>query len=134
MEPLLRMVFLGEGGEGDFVFGVVLLHQIFDDSAGFPDSNVGVGIVNCGSAAVKGGLAKFSLFFYSIDGERKEILPAIGIHIRVWLFLDGFSIEISCLIRNPEFFEDNDHLHCHYHCHSIIMSASRSLITIDSDG
>lgn len=61
MEPLLGMIFFGEGVEGDLVFGVVLLHQIFHNGAGFENSNVCVGVVDCGNAAAKDTLGKFLL-------------------------------------------------------------------------
>lgn len=55
MKPLLCMVLLGEGGERDDVFGVVLLHQVFDNGAGFEDGDVCVRVLDCGDAAVKTG-------------------------------------------------------------------------------
>lgn len=70
MEPLLRVVFLREGGEGDDVFGVVLIHQVFDDGAGFEDGDVCIWVVNCGNAATRDGLGKLFSFFFP-GGEMK---------------------------------------------------------------
>ena len=80
MEPLLRMVFLGEGGEGDFVFGVVLLHQIFDDGARFEDGNVCVGVADCGNAAAKDRLGQvfFSFCVWLRLKEEKSFYRPLG--------------------------------------------------------
>ena len=50
----------------------------------------------------------------------KKILPAVGIHVCVWLSFDGFRIDKVRFVWNVKFFEDNDHLYCH--CHSIIVA------------
>lgn len=50
VQPLLGEVFFGGGGEGQGVFFVVLLDEVFDDGAGFPEGDAGVGIFDCGDA------------------------------------------------------------------------------------
>ena len=75
MEPLLRVEFLGEGGEGDGVFGVVLLHQVLDDGTGFEDGDVRVGVVDRGNTAAKDELGEFSLFFLRQREKRKFYRP-----------------------------------------------------------
>lgn len=136
MEPLLRLVFLGEGGGrvGDGVLGVVLIHQIFDDRTGFEDGDIRVRVMDRGDAVVEmRKLEKldegylFSPFFSFWRRGERNILPAVGIHISVWLGLDGLCIKKCRLVRKPELFEDNDHLHCHRHL--IMICVGRSLTT-----
>ena len=74
IEPLFRVIFLGEGGEGDGVFGVVLLYEVFDDGAGFEDGDVRVGVVDCGNTVVKDEFGKF-LFFFWRRQERNSYRP-----------------------------------------------------------
>lgn len=53
VQPLLREIrLLAAGREADFVVLVVLLHQVLDDGAGFPEREVCVGIDDGGHAAV----------------------------------------------------------------------------------
>ena len=54
MEPLLGVVFLPEGipRVGDGVFAVILLHQVFEDGAGFEEGDVGIGVVDRRDAIV----------------------------------------------------------------------------------
>ena len=46
MQPLVKKVFL-RVVVGELLLGIVNLYQVLDDSAGFPDGEVGVGIDDC---------------------------------------------------------------------------------------
>jgi len=53
VQPLLcEICLLAARGEADFVVLVVLVNQVLDDGAGFPQREVGVGIDDGGHAAV----------------------------------------------------------------------------------
>jgi hypothetical protein len=52
-QPLLRQIrLLAARLEADFALRIVLLDQVLDDGAGFPEREIGVGVVDCGHAAV----------------------------------------------------------------------------------
>jgi hypothetical protein len=45
-EPLVAQVFFGQGGVAEGVLGVVLLDDVVDDGAGFPENEAGVGVLD----------------------------------------------------------------------------------------
>ena len=66
-------VFLGGGGEGEGVLGVVLLDEVLDYGAGFPEDEPGVGVFDAGDAGGGG----FSLGLGELL-ERRAGWAAIG--------------------------------------------------------
>ena len=57
-EPLAGVVLLGEGGVGEIVGRVILFDEVLDDSAGFPQFEAGVGVLDCRDAGCgRGGVS-----------------------------------------------------------------------------
>lgn len=86
VQPLLRLEILGgASGEANGVLLIVGFDEVFDDSAGFPERDTGVGIFDGGDTAVGVEFLEGVLFHF---GELEEF---------------GFVGEL-------EFFEDGGHL------------------------